>query len=92
MPVPLLVWVLGTALAAVVGGAAILEYWSQILDWLSAFITKLKNAFAAASKFIKHAAIVVAAKCKEAYTKIMHKLYYKEKIFNVWFKLHTEVR
>lgn len=78
MPVPLLLCVLGTALAAVVGGAAILEYWSQILDWLSAFITKLKNAFAAASRFIKHAAIVVAAKCKEAYTKIMHKLYYKE--------------
>ena len=78
MPVPFLVWVLGTALAAVVGGVAVLEYWSQILDWLSTFITKLKNAFAAASRFIKHAAIVVAAKCKEIYTKIMHKLYYKE--------------
>lgn len=78
MPVPFLVWVLGTALAAVIGGVAVLEYWSQILDWLSTFITKLKNAFAAASRFIKHAAIVVAAKCKEIYTKIMHKLYYKE--------------
>lgn len=78
MPVPFLVLALGAALAAVVGGAAILEYWSQILDWLSSFITKLKNAFAAAAKFIKHAAMVVAAKCKEAYTKIMHKLYYQE--------------
>ncbi len=78
MPVPFLVWALGSAVAALVGVSAVLEYWSQILDWLSTFVTKLKHAFAAASRFIRHAAIVTAAKFKEVYTKIMHKLYYQE--------------
>ena len=78
MPIPFLVWALGSAVAALIGVSAVLQYWSQILDWLSSFVIKLKKAFAAAKKFVKHAAIVVAAKCKEAYNKIMHKLYYKE--------------
>ncbi len=78
MPVPFLVWALGSAVAALVGVSAVLEYWSQILDWLSTFVTKLKHAFAAASRFIRHAAIVMAAKVKEVYAKIMHKLYYQE--------------
>ena len=65
-------------MAALIGVSAVLEYWSQILEWLSTFVAKLKQAFASAAKFIKHAAIVMAAKIKEIYTKIMHKLYYKE--------------
>ena len=78
MPIPFLVWALGSAVAALIGVSAVLEYWSQILEWLSTFVAKLKQAFASAAKFIKHAAIVMAAKIKEIYTKIMHKLYYKE--------------
>lgn len=78
MPVPFLVALLGSALAAAVGVSLVVQYWSQIISWLSDFVIRLKRAFDMASRLIRHGAIVTAAKIKDIYVKIMHKLYYQQ--------------
>lgn len=65
-------------LAGLVGGALIVAYWDDIVDWLADFLPKVKAAFANAVRNIAHAAAMFVQKVKDAYAKIMHKLYYKE--------------
>ncbi len=70
-------WLIGLGLAAL-GGALVVAYWDEIIDWLSDFIPKIKKAFNSLKKNIAYAGAMFIQKCKDAYSKIMHKLYYKE--------------
>ena len=64
-----------------IGGVAIVAYWSEIVDWLKDFLPKLKGFWDTYKSNLPHAAIIAGDFVFEQGTKlarIMHKLYYKE--------------
>lgn len=65
-------------LAGLVGGALVVAYWDEIVDWLADFIPRVRQVFSTAMHNVAHAAGMFVQKVKDAYAKIMHKLYYKE--------------
>lgn len=70
-------WLIGLGLAAI-GGALIVAYWDDIINWLSDFIPKVKEAFQKFKRNVAHAAAMFVKRVQDGYAKIMHKLYYKE--------------
>lgn len=73
----MLPWIIGLGLAAL-GGALVVAYWNEIVDWLADFIPKIRELFRTVKRNIAHAAGMFIQQMKDAYAKIMHKLYYKE--------------
>lgn len=64
-----------------IGGVAIVAYWSEIVDWLKDFLPKLKNFWDTYKSNLPHAAIIAGDFVFEQGAKlarIMHKLYYRE--------------
>lgn len=64
--------------AAAGGGYLIYKNWDQIVNWLSGFVSALKEAFLKKMRGIAHAAQVVGQKIKDGIAAIKHKLFYKE--------------
>ena len=73
----MLPWIIGLGLAAL-GGALVVAYWNEIVDWLADFIPKVRELFRTVKRNVAHAAGMFIQRIKDAYAKIMHKLYYKE--------------
>ncbi len=68
-------------LGLLIGGIAIVAYWSDIVDWLKDFLPKLKKIWDAYKTNLPHAAIIAGDLIFETGTqlaRIMHKLYYRE--------------
>ena len=65
-------------LALLVGGALIVAYWDDIVDWLKDFIPKVVQFFRDLPKKIAHAAAVFIERVEKGLAAIRHKLYYKE--------------
>ena len=70
-----------------IGACLVVTYWSEIINWLKDFVTKLKRVFAQVGRIIKHAAIIVAQKIRDVYARIMHKQYYQKQ--GKWFEETT---
>lgn len=54
MPVPILLWVVG-ALAALIGGAALLRNWNAVINWLYDFLPKVRAIWEATKEMVPHA-------------------------------------
>ena len=77
--IPLLV---GVGLAGLIGGAALVYFWDDILEWLSDFLPKVANLIRIIGKQIgplgEYATEMVAEKLDKVSTAIKHHLYYKQ--------------
>lgn len=78
LPLP---WLIGVGLAGLLGGAALVHYWDDILAWLndflpkvSRFIRELGRKFAGG---FEHITDMIADKLDAATAKISHRLYHK---------------
>ena len=68
-------------LAGILGGAAIVTYWDDILEWLHAFLPKISELIKLYAKEFgpefEHTAIIVADVVDAVNAQIEHKLYHK---------------
>lgn len=76
-----LVWIIGAGLAGILGGAALVYFWDDILKWLNDFLPKVSNLirelgrkFAAG---FEHITDMIADKIDSTNAKISHRLYHK---------------
>lgn len=74
-------WLIGAGLAGILGVAAVVFNWDEIMDWLHTFIPKISQMLrVAAMEFgpeFKAAAMVVGGFLDTVHAKIEHKLYHK---------------
>lgn len=83
--IPLLVAAVG-----LLGGALLVSYWTDIVDWLEAFIPKVKRIWSQVRSYVPHEARMIGdmiIKHAETIVRIMHKMYYKEK--DQWYEETT---
>ena len=78
-----LVWVAAAGLAGLLGGAAIVHYWDNILEWLNDFLPKISSFIRELGRKFKgnfeHVADMIADKIDSTSAKISHRLYHKQK-------------
>ena len=74
-------------LAILVGGALIVAFWDDIVNWLKDFIPKVAQFFRDLPKKIAHAAAMFIERVENGLAAIRHKLYYKEE--GQWVKETT---
>lgn len=80
MPVPILLWVVG-ALAALIGGAALLRNWNAVINWLYDFLPKVRAIWEATKEMVPHAARILVEKYLDGAEKLVrtiHQLAYKK--------------
>ena len=80
MPVPILLWVVG-ALAALIGGAALLRNWNAVINWLYDFLPKVRAIWEATKEMVPHAARILVEKYlngAEKLVRTIHQLAYKK--------------
>lgn len=74
-------WLIGAGLVGILGVAAVVYNWDEVMEWLYDFIPKISQMLRAASvKFgpeFKAAAMVVGGLLDSVHAKIEHKLYHK---------------
>lgn len=69
-------------LGLLIGGAAVVAYWDEVMNWLKDFIPKLKRAWVSVRENVPHGARIygdIIVSGAEQLARIMHRLYYKEK-------------
>ena len=75
------VWIIGAGLVGILGVAAIVMKWDDVLDWLHDFLPKVSKMIRNMSRYFgpkfEHVAIVVADFVDKVNAKIEHKLYHK---------------
>lgn len=74
-------WLIGAGLAGLLGGAALVYFWDDILKWLNDFLPKVSNFIRElgrkfASGF-EHITDMIADKIDATNAKISHRLYHK---------------
>jgi len=80
LPLP---WLIGVGLAGILGAAAIVYHWDDILEWLHDFLPKVSRMIREfAKKFVtnfEHIAYILADQVDAVDAKIEHYLYHKQK-------------
>lgn len=74
-------WLIGAGLVGLLGGAAIVYFWDDILNWLHDFLPKVSKMLRSIAKKIpmfEHVAIMLADFVDAVNAKIEHKLYHKQ--------------
>ena len=74
-------WLAVVGLAGILGGAAVVSYWDDILEWLHDFLPKISELVKLYAKEFgpefEHTAIMVADVIDAVNAQIEHKLYHK---------------
>ena len=73
-------WLVGAGLAGLLGVAAVVYFWDDILKWLHDFLPKVSNMLRSIAKKIplfEHVAMMLADFVDAVDAKIEHKLYHK---------------
>lgn len=73
-------WLIGAGLVGILGGAAIVYFWDDILKWLHDFLPKVSEMLRSIAKKIplfEHVALMLADFVDAVNSKIEHKLYHK---------------
>ena len=73
-------WLIGAGLVGILGGAAIVYFWDDILKWLHDFLPKVSQMLRSIAKKVplfEHVAIMLADFVDSVNSKIEHKLYHK---------------
>ena len=75
-------WLIGVGLVGLIGGAAIVYFWDDILEWLSDFLPKVANLIREIGRRLgpntQYATDMMAEKLDNIATAIKHHLYYKQ--------------
>ena len=75
-------WLIGAGLVGLIGGAAIVYFWDDILEWLHDFLPKVSAMIRSIAKKIpmfEHIGMMIADFIDSVNAKIEHKLYHKQK-------------
>lgn len=75
-------WLVGAGLVGLIGGAAIVYFWDDILEWLHDFLPKVSAMIRAIARKIpafEHVGMMIADFVDSVNAKIEHKLYHKQK-------------
>ena len=75
-------WLIGAGLVGLIGGAAIVYFWDDILEWLHDFLPKVSAMIRSIAKKIpmfEHVGMMLADFVDAVNAKIEHKLYHKMK-------------
>lgn len=76
------IWLAAAGLVGLMGGAALVYFWDDILEWLSDFLPKVANLIREIGRRLgastEYATDVMAEKLDQYSVAIKHHLYYKE--------------